>query len=427
MAISIYFIIYIILNVLSTYTIYKFHRVFFSKIRSNQSLCLISYFFYYVFITFIYLYFNLAYLTMLCNIVLFFLLTFNYDTDFKHRIMSTLTIYSILLITECISVLIFNLFPLENSMIYALFSTRILSLVIVFVLNNLNNIKNNVMVPFEQWLSIFFFPLGTLIIFILFIEKVNYITLSITLIILLVFNIFVFFLYDNLSCQYQKNIEEQLLLKTKQFEATTYYREKIFYENQLRIIKKSESDIRSLKHDIKNHQIVLLSYLEKGDLKNTLRYVKEISSITNSTSVFSDTGNTVIDSILNHKLNYAYENGMEINLQLKIPNILHINSTDLCIILGNLLDNSIEAVDKIKINKKINIKIEYEKGILFIFISNPCLISTIQDTHTTTKTDQDNHGFGLINVNKSLANNKGMINSYIKDSIYYVEVMLYEI
>lgn len=115
------------------------------------------------------------------------------------------------------------------------------------------------------------------------------------------------------------------------------------------------------------------------------------------------------------------------DLDVDIPEKLNIQPFDLNIILGNLLDNAIEAVSKLERNKVIKASIKLDRNILYINISNPFDGNIIykKSNLKTTHKDKENHGFGLKSVKKAISKYNGIMNVYHTDSIFNVDVLLY--
>jgi sensor histidine kinase YesM len=169
------------------------------------------------------------------------------------------------------------------------------------------------------------------------------------------------------------------------------------------------------------------SLIESGDTKETLDYISEIMDDIGARKDRSSTGNTVIDSIINFKLQEAEQRNIKTNLDLKIPEKLEIPSFDMTVILGNLLDNAIKALDMVKDNPFINLKMKYDKGRLIIQTDNPYEGDIIENEGKiiTTHEDKANHGIGLQSVKKVIQKYDGIMNIDHSDNIFSISLMLY--
>ncbi|WP_027431789.1 sensor histidine kinase [Lachnospira multipara] len=177
------------------------------------------------------------------------------------------------------------------------------------------------------------------------------------------------------------------------------------YRRQLDDIKKSNSYLKSVKHDLNNHLLIIKKLV--GDNDKLKQYLNNIDAIVDCNNSYLDTGNLEIDMIINSKLSIMKENDIDFNYEVIIPNDLNINSFDFVIILANLLDNAITA--SIECEKPaIDIIIRYQIGLIYIEVKNSCVISNDftydllkeSDLHffKSSKKNSFEHGIGLKNV-----------------------------
>ena len=178
--------------------------------------------------------------------------------------------------------------------------------------------------------------------------------------------------------------------------------------------------------------IHIMEYLERRDLELAQKYVggllKGDNYLTNK--LYIDSGNIVIDALLNYKSSVMEQSKIKLLKHIEIPYKLDFNDADLCIVLSNCLDNSIEAVNKISDESRriINIEIIYRKNSLLIKISNPYEGIVKKDksgNYITTKNDKQNHGIGLISVKKAVQKYDGLIDIKANESIFIVQILLY--
>ena len=141
----------------------------------------------------------------------------------------------------------------------------------------------------------------------------------------------------------------------------------------------------------------------------------------------AQSGNIVVDSILNYKLREAKNKGAQIELELKIPRELNIFPFDMGVILGNLLDNAITAVSKRDRERKIKVSMYFEKNTVYINIENTFDGNLIieEGRYKTTNKDKFNHGFGLLSVKKILEKYNGEIHISSDGQVFTANVLLY--
>lgn len=231
---------------------------------------------------------------------------------------------------------------------------------------------------------------------------------AVVAVILLGMNILIFYIYIRLA--------DDLRLK----------RMTVIYEQQLDLCERHQQEremsmlqIRDVKHNMKNNLVSILAYAEKGENDKIISFVNEImddgglkiSPVTNS-------GNIVIDSLIGYWYVVAQEAGIDFTADICIPMKMPFKGADICLILGNLLENSVEAAQKADIKKYIRIKMKYDKNNLLLFVENSyngCLSKTKDKKLRTTKSDAQNHGVGLSSVYRAAARYHGTVS--IEDTV----------
>lgn len=187
------------------------------------------------------------------------------------------------------------------------------------------------------------------------------------------------------------------------------------------------NDVRRTKHDIKN-QLLYLNELVKKDPQKAESYLEKLmNSNLNKENGISNSGNLIIDSLINHKFMIAAEKGIETKFQIKIPPELPYEAADLCIVVGNLLDNAIEAVQRVGISKWIDVSIQYRQQKLLITIKNVYCGKILQDrdgNYISQKNDSLNHGWGLKSVYKCVEKYNGTIEIHYEENVFRVDIMM---
>lgn len=232
---------------------------------------------------------------------------------------------------------------------------------------------------------------------------------------MLIINISVFYLYHIL-------IENYINLR----ENDIYKQQTYAYQNQLEVIMESGNRVRALRHDMKNHILALQVLVQRKEIEETNQYLDSMKSFMTNPKEYVKTGNDTVDSLLNYKIQKANEVLNVVETKISIPEHLHLRSFDLNVLLGNLLDNAIDASMQTE-DKKLKITIKLDKGILFLNICNSC--QRIADGRNnfleTTKENKVNHGIGLKNVRRIVEKYHGEIAFlYEKDSME-TDVMMY--
>ena len=184
-------------------------------------------------------------------------------------------------------------------------------------------------------------------------------------------------------------------------------------------------EIQSMRHDLKNHLscIEQLAVMHKEDEIQT--YVQGLlQEQKRKDSLLIFTNNHVLDAILNTKIAMAIEN--EIHCTVFITcSALPISQNDLCVLLGNLMDNAIEAAVHSK-EKTIQVRIARQQDYVYIGIQNSIAESILSKNAAlqTSKTDKKKHGFGIRNIKKIVERYCGEITFSEADDNFVCDVLL---
>ncbi len=417
--------VFLIANALGTYTVFKFICIFFERTKEKNVFEIPSYIAYFLISNYVHLIIHVPIFTFTINIVSFFLLTFNYKANMKRRIISTIYIYVILMSVEVVIVLLSGYIDLsvfnedsQYSSIAGIISIKLFSYIVVLIIQNYRNIKKGIDVPNSYWFSLFIIPFGTLYVAFQILENTRipsyHIVISIS--ILLIIDIVAFYLYDVLNSVYEDKIEKALLKQQNNY-----------YHKQFEIMDNSYKNLKSVRHDIKNHLSILESYIHKNDAEKAINYIQNILNSSYGEQELARSGNFDFDSILNYKLQNAKSNGIEAIIEAKIPQKINIESFDIAIVIGNLLDNAFEAVSKLNNDKKINVRINYRKNTLYIHVNNTFDGTVFYEDNKllSTHKDKENHGIGLKNIEKAIKKYNGTMEINHTNNNFMVDILLY--
>lgn len=160
-------------------------------------------------------------------------------------------------------------------------------------------------------------------------------------------------------------------------------------------------------HDYKNNIISLTHLAEDGDIEEIKEYLKKENELVNTKMFYIKTGNAMVDAMVNTKQKIAEQKGIVFAVNAVIPEECKINGIDLANLLGNLIDNAIEASEKEK-HGYIDINIKQNKKFLMIVIKNKFVGTLMQDMQTT-KENKKLHGIGLKSVKNIVTKYNGEI------------------
>lgn len=238
--------------------------------------------------------------------------------------------------------------------------------------------------------------------------------LVISAVCILAIEFFCLYLYDVLTGAYNK-LEEQSLLE----------RQILLYANQLEVLTQSDAKVTAFRHDMKNHlaDLVVMAKMQKN--KDIEEYIREMGVYMENPKEFVSTGNGAIDSLMNYLLGWAKEQLYKVEYEIAIPAGLKISAFNLNVILGNLIENAIEASARSE-EKWLFIEIFYEKGMLFINIRNSFSHElNVQDKRFVSTKQEQGHGIGLKNVEKMVENYHGTMEISNTENSFEVDVILY--
>ncbi|QHQ59507.1 GHKL domain-containing protein [Anaerocolumna sedimenticola] len=420
-----YDVVYIAMNLFQTYIIFRLMGIFFNREAINRNKECLTYLLYYLCITGIYLLINIPVITLAANLIAFALLSFNYKAGLKQRVLSVSFICLILLCSEGIIVLLTGhinspIFSRNDySSVIGTVSIQLFTYMVVLILQNYKNIRKGNNIPTIYWLAIFLIPSASLYIIVnlLMATGLPLIQVLLCIVLVLLVNVATFYLYDFISMEIEEEMTNRMLLQQNNY-----------YERQFALINTALAANKSLRHDWENHLSILYSLSEKNEGKHLMEYLSELMEEKTVKEEYTRSGNVVIDSILNFKLQEAERKGIQINLEVSVPEQLSVKSFDMTVILGNLLDNAIEACCKIAENKrKIRVSIRYDKSRLFIEIKNQYENEILYEKGNiiTTNDDKKNHGAGLSNVKNAVEKYQGLLHIEHSDNTFNVTALLF--
>ncbi len=218
--------------------------------------------------------------------------------------------------------------------------------------------------------------------------------------------------------------ESERLYLQKKNAMNEYYLEmqKKHYES----LMESNREIRKIKHDMKNHMYCMEQLRATGRYEELEAYIKELSEHLEQADITVHTGCEIADAIISERKRVAEEKGIRFTAEGNISN-LEMSALHICTIFSNILDNALEAVEKLEKDKKwVNVCLKKNKNFFLISVSNPVEKEVKIDNNTvsTTKNDREKHGFGMDNVKDAVSKYEGDVKLSQKDGVFYVEIMI---
>lgn len=408
---------YLFSNVFHIYAAYQFSNVFLHKKKKTAKSDFILFTLYYIINSCAYLVFDNRLITILSNIIPFVLIFLYYRVSLFKSLLSAfmLCVFSIVVDTAVVAT---QYFLNINSVFFNKgFVSNIvfLSLVNIIAKSFFKDSNQIVKLPLMYYVTVIFVPLGSIMVGYFVAKELNIVSLILSVIILLM-NIVILYLYDNLVNMF-----------LQQYESDVIEQQNKAYLNQLRLMQESQMKIRFLKHDMKNHIINMQSLLNAQKYDHLRDYLSETNEYIHSNNVIIDSGNKTIDSILNYKLAMLENDRTERSYHVVLPEQILISSFDLNIVICNLIDNVLEALNLLDDDneKKINIDITYKQGYIKILIGNS-FDGIIHKDKRTRKNDEINHGIGLKSVQNIVEKYGGILKIEVSDNWFETSVIMYE-
>ena len=185
------------------------------------------------------------------------------------------------------------------------------------------------------------------------------------------------------------------------------------------------NQMRGIRHDYRNHMQVMQTLMQKDAVAELDDYMKQLTNELNQVDTIIQTGNTMIDAIVNTKLTTAKHQGIELFATAIAPKELQIEHVDLAIILGNLLNNAIEATmkeNKTSEDHFIRLYLAPMKSTLYISVTNT-MAENPKPSFLSLKR-MNKRGYGLSRIDQTVKKNQGIVNRKWEDGVFATEVTI---
>ncbi len=417
----IYWSVYIVTSIFEAYTISKFMEMFLGKSRLPWYKLIIPYILRLIIGLIQHAVFPVVIVTTLTSFSMYWIIAVSYKGKFANRLEAVLAIFLTGFLAEAIVATVINLDDIGFDYNGRLGSATILIIVQILiraiyeVINIFKNITKDIVIP--RIYSVMSVAICMIIVF----AEINLIagkdvpmdvkvTTAFCLIVVFFMTIY---LFDVISKNFQEKMRLELLEREKEYS----YRE-------IKLLTEQSEELRRFRHDIKNH-LLGLEYRLNSSNEGAKEYIDNLNAIIDKKGQLCNTGNIVLDGLVNCKLTSLKD--VDVVLDINIPEDGFIKDDDTVVLLGNLLDNAIEALEKVVENKRLELAIDYNCGILSVYVKNTYngeVINKKGKIHTA-KNDKINHGLGLMNVKEVVERYNGSIDmEYDKDN-FWVDVTMY--
>lgn len=348
-----------------------------------------------------------------------------YKSSWENRLFICLTYIGIGLLTEPLGFLTLNLvladiYPVASVYNFSVILIEIFRFIFVFIIchyksNDYRNLPQSIMYRLIVIPIITIIGCCGLAHFAIESTNVSDIVLALFLCLLLLFiNYFIYFLFEKLNLFMKEQNDNELILH-----------EMLLKEEYYKEISKNNDIIRGIKHDLQNELIGILDLIERNP-EECKQLVSDILQDLSNVDCSLFCKNSIINAILKNKYQISCSNNITMTAKVNVPIALSIPAKELCILLGNLLDNAIEACQRNNSASKISVNINFVNNCLYISIKNS---KNPNETFTaiTHKKDFINHGFGIKSIKKIVDKYNGALQLKDNHDFFQSDVILYGI
>lgn len=368
-------------------------------------------------------------LVLLGSLLFIFFVTLLFPINIFHRLLFTLFIYLINALPEAIIgmtlTMLFNIniaYTQDNILIFATctLTSKFLSYVFVLITRKRNfkidNTSNN-----KNTFWIYSLPMASLLIMMLFLKCCYQIDdfgfqviVLISSIVLSFANIAVFYIVDKLN--------ELIETKEKLLFAELHINNQVLHYQEL---YKHQAELRIFRHDIKNRLVSLMALIKEKQSDKALQIMeKNLNWLEEMNSNIINSGNPVVDAIIQAKLHIAKDKNISLQISTKLAEEIQMDELELGIVLGNALDNAIEAVEKNteKNKKSISLTLMSTDNRISISISNPVDEDINTEKLITSKFDKEKHGYGIKSIKAIAQKHDGIVSFSCDNRVFNISI-----
>lgn len=215
-----------------------------------------------------------------------------------------------------------------------------------------------------------------------------------------------------------------ILSKKIDRQIAAYQRELI--ETHYQEVENMYRQIRGWRHDYRNHIQMMKVLAENGDLDGIKAYLDELDTDLNTVDTVVKTGNAMADAILNSKISLAKSRNIAVQVDAHIPVKLSMSELDLCVILGNLFDNAIEASLALpEDQRRIRVYMDMKGTQLYLSFTNRTAGKKLPKVGKIFKTTKGaGHGFGLVRIDNIIERLDGYLSRNSEDGAFTTELLI---
>lgn len=214
---------------------------------------------------------------------------------------------------------------------------------------------------------------------------------------------------------FSKQIDKRIAAYQKELIATHYMEVENMYKK-----------MRGWRHDYRNHIQTMKAYAAAQDWVSICEYLEKLDTDLSAVDTVIKTGNKMTDAIMNSKISLAHAKKIRVKAEADIPVALTISEIDLCVIIGNLFDNAIEAsLALLEEQRMIRVYMDMKNTQLYMSFTNfTAEKKRIKSGGIFKTTKGKGHGFGLVRIDEIVARYGGYLSRNSEDGAFTTEILL---
>lgn len=234
---------------------------------------------------------------------------------------------------------------------------------------------------------------------------------------LMYINAIVFAIFESITRYLDKEYKYQMMEKQLEMQINHYNK-----------LAENREILSEVIHDFKNHLNCIYNLYKYNKGTELGKYIENLINVSDTEKII-DTGNPVIDALLNDKSNIAQKHGINFKKMLNLPSNINIAYNDICAILGNSLDNAIEACRRIEnkaLNKEIELSMNCRDSYLIIVVKNTLDKAPLREGRffRSSKESPGLHGLGMQSMERTVKKYNGNMVVKYDNTHFALEIVM---
>lgn len=234
---------------------------------------------------------------------------------------------------------------------------------------------------------------------------------------LMYINAIVFTIFESITRYFDKEYKYQMIEKQLEMQINHYNK-----------LAENREILSEVIHDFKNHLNCMYNLYKYNKGTELGKYIENLVNVSDTEKIV-DTGNPVIDALLNDKSNIAKKHGISFKQMLNLPSNINVAYNDICAILGNSLDNAIEACRRIEnksLNREIELSMNYRDSYLIIVVTNTFDKPLLKEGKffRSSKVSPGIHGLGMQSIERTVKKYNGNMVVKHDNSHFALEIVM---